>query len=71
MFHVTTFCDACGNEIVGEDYDERHWGEDGCTEYHAWCCPDCDHDDLEYERLMAEQDECDWVSQEIMNKEEQ
>lgn len=70
MFHATTFCDMCGTEIAGEDYDERHWGEDGLSEYHPWCCPDCDHDDLEYERLMAEQDECDWVSQEIMNKED-
>lgn len=41
MFHVTTFCDMCGYEIVGEDYDERHWSEDGFSEYHASCCPEC------------------------------
>jgi len=49
-------CDACGLPIVGDDYDNRHWGhEDGCPnkkkpdsvdcccdlEYHADCCPDC------------------------------
>jgi len=61
----------CGNEIVGEDYDERHWSEDGVSEYHPWCCPECDDYDAEHGGLINERNLGDWVSREIMNKEEQ
>ena len=51
------YCAACSKPILGNEYDDRHWGhEEDCPnkdeednnvecrcnlEYHAQCCPDC------------------------------
>lgn len=50
----TLLCDACGHDITGVDYDDRHTGhEPDCPgdcqcdiAWHAACCPEC-HDDGE------------------------
>jgi len=70
MYHMVTVCNMCDLEITGEDYDERHWSEDGCSEYHAWCCPECPgiHD---AETLEAMRDTYGWdrIISDIDNKE--
>jgi hypothetical protein len=59
MFHMVTVCGVCDTAIEDEDYDNRHWDDNGVDEYHAYCCPGCHleprPEDAEHNRLLREQ----------------
>lgn len=68
MFHMVTVCGVCDTAIEDADYDNRHWDDNGVDEYHAHCCPDCQHDG-ELEEAMREHYGWDRIIEELMNKE--
>jgi DNA-directed RNA polymerase subunit RPC12/RpoP len=41
-------CDVCGKPFAAEEWEERHWGDEG-EEYHEACCPICAEEDEEDE----------------------
>lgn len=70
MFHVVSVCGVCDKDIFGPDYEDRHWSEDGYTEYHADCCPECDYDRRLCFLGREELADCR-ITDEILNREEQ
>lgn len=74
MYHMVAVCGVCDMEITAEDYDNRHWSEDGVSEYHAQCCPECPgtHPDLdpEWEDALRKLYGWDDIIEEVMNKED-
>lgn len=68
MFHMVTVCGVCDTAIEGEDYDNRHWDNNGVDEYHAQCCPDCVYCE-ELDEAMRNSYGWDRILDEIMNKE--
>lgn len=74
MFHMVIVCGACDTAIEDADYDNRHWDEDGYTEYHAHCCPGCqwEHTQCDPETAEAMRNHYGWdrMIEDILNKED-